>query len=287
VGFVIGVALLGAAMYGAWGQREAIGEALRHAAATRWWVIGAAMVLPLLNWLVTCGIFYVLTRAHSERVRPVEMAALVGASWLFNYLPASPGLFGRVVYHQKVHGIPWTTSAGVVIAAMITSVCVIIVTLFAGAVLGFESAWFVAAPLVLAAGSVVVAWVGRRDAGRWRMAVALALRCVDLYVWAARYYVILLALGMAPTPATALGLGVVSQAAVLIPFLGNGLGIREWAVGLAGPALPGWAAAAGRGTALSVDLVNRACELVVAVPVGLGCAAYLARRDRPGAAGTL
>jgi hypothetical protein len=279
---VVAFALLCAAVWGAWGQREAMAEALRHAAATRWWLIGAALALPLLNWLVTCGIFYVLTRGHSERVRPVEMAALVGASWLFNYLPASPGLFGRVVYHQKVHGIPWTASAGVVISAMLTSVSVIVVVLFVGAMFGFAGPVFVASPAVLALAGFVVAAGNQRRGRPWRMAAAVSLRCLDLYAWGARYFVVMHVIGVDATPSTALGLGLVSQAAVLIPFLGNGLGVREWAIGLLGPTLPGWVATAGRGTALSVDLVNRACELVVAVPVGLLSTAYLARRARTG-----
>ncbi|HYE62328.1 MAG TPA: hypothetical protein VD997_10050 [Phycisphaerales bacterium] len=281
LGFAIALALLAAAINAVWSQRDALAESLRHAATTRWYLIALALALPALNWLTTSAIFYILTNAHPMRrkVRPGEMAALVGASWLFNYLPASPGLFGRVLYHQRFHGLHWKHSVTVVVGSMLTSVAALAVTFVAGVLFAFDSIPFLVAPTVLAVVALTLSILNRRRAvAGWREAAALVVRCLDLYIWAARYYVVLLILDLDPTPTLALSLAAVSQAALLIPFLGNGLGLREWAVGLVGPALPGWAAT--RTTALSVDLVNRACELLIAIPVGLISAAVLAANTR-------
>ena len=72
-----------------------------------------------------------------------------------------------------------------------------------------------------------------------------------------------------------------AQAAALVPFLGNGLGLTEWAVGLTAAALPSWMAG-GVGPEQSVGLlaalVNRAAEVAVALPVGLVSAWWLSRR---------
>ena len=72
-----------------------------------------------------------------------------------------------------------------------------------------------------------------------------------------------------------------------VPLMGNGLGVREWAVGLVGPMLPTWMSAASgglsRGLGLSADLMNRGFELAAALPVGLVCSALLARKQAQGA----
>jgi hypothetical protein len=66
---------------------------------------------------------------------------------------------------------------------------------------------------------------------------------------------------------------------MLVPIVGNGLGLREWAVGLAAPLLTPYVLGLG----LAADLVNRATELVVILVLGLGGMAWLtwhARKQR-------
>ena len=63
----------------------------------------------------------------------------------------------------------------------------------------------------------------------------------------------------------------IADIALLVPFVGNGLGVREWAVGLT--ASRQVAAAVG----LTADLVNRAAELIVAIPLGLAAWVWLTR----------
>ncbi|MHC4784997.1 MAG: hypothetical protein ACYTE6_03445, partial [Planctomycetota bacterium] len=63
---------------------------------------------------------------------------------------------------------------------------------------------------------------------------------------------------------------------MLVPFVGNGLGLREWAVGLAAPLLTPYVLGLG----LAAELLNRAAELVVIVILGLGGIAWLTLRAR-------
>ena len=66
-----------------------------------------------------------------------------------------------------------------------------------------------------------------------------------------------------------------------VPLVGNGLGLREWAVALMRSSLPAWyGAGAASAAGLTADLLNRTAELGVAIPVGLVCAAFVTRRIR-------
>jgi hypothetical protein len=83
-------------------------------------------------------------------------------------------------------------------------------------------------------------------------------------------------------PQTAIGAALVASAANLVPFIGNGLGIREWAVALAAPVLGGYERDAG----LAAELTGRAVDVAVAVPLGLASFAWLVRRLRAAATPT-
>ena len=56
----------------------------------------------------------------------------------------------------------------------------------------------------------------------------------------------------------------------------------KWAVGLTATSLPPelFASGGSRATGLTADVVNRAAELVIAIPLGLACCAWLVRRAR-------
>jgi hypothetical protein len=109
--------------------------------------------------------------------------------------------------------------------------------------------------------------------------LAIGVRYLDVLIWMARYAAVFALVGRPLSWGEAAAVAGVSQAAMLVPFVGNGLGVREWAIRLVAPALPAWFAgdAGLTGTlALSADLLNRAGEIVAAVPVGLLCGARLA-----------
>jgi hypothetical protein len=266
--------------------------------------VGLALALPVANWLLTSGIFYflMLPRAASqgagacdrEHVSFYEMSLLIGSSWLLNYLPLSPGLFGRVAYHKAVHRVPVATSVAVV--AWVFGLRVVVVgamlclVMFAGRDMSIgKYGLLLGSP---AAVLLVLGWIGKlggRCRGAWRFAAAAGLRWLDVLVWMARYAVVFELLGRRLTLAEAGAIAAVSQAAMQVPLLGNGLGIREWAVGLVGPVLPEWmnAGAGGltRGLGLSADLLNRGFELASALPIGLLCTVLVARMRANAGAG--
>jgi hypothetical protein len=81
----------------------------------------------------------------------------------------------------------------------------------------------------------------------------------------------------------AVALAAASQLASLIPLGGNSLGWREWVTGFVAPLLPvglSLTTTIGLHTGLTADLVNRAFEIVLAVPIGLACAAWVGSRTR-------
>jgi hypothetical protein len=141
---------------------------------------------------------------------------------------------------------------------------------------------FLAAPTLL----VGVAAAGARAAGRhwWRELAAMSLRSLDMLAWVGRYAIAFHLVGRPLSLDHVVAITAVCQVAMIVPVTGNGLGLREWAVGLtlAAVSAPGareQAAAIG----LAADLVNRAAETLLAVPVGLLCSYALARavRRRP------
>ena len=81
--------------------------------------------------------------------------------------------------------------------------------------------------------------------------------------------------GQSLTFEQACAIAAVSQAATAVPISGNGLGLREWAVGLTATALPSWFASdpetgpSSMVVSVAADLVNRGVEMAVALPVGI------------------
>jgi hypothetical protein len=242
------------------------------------------LFLPLVNWAISAEAFLLLTRRFAPIPR-TDMFALIGSAWLLNYLPLRPGLLGRVAFHKTVHGVRIRDSAHVIVRSILAS-GLALASLGIAAVL---SRSFGPTPLfaLLALGPALVmsTWFAPRAAGspavRDFMGV-VGLKLMDGFAWAARY---MLAFQLAGCPigiGEALAVAVVAQAAMLIPLAGNGLGLREWAVGLLAASLPAWYAAESSsgsvGLGLAADLICRAGELAAALPVGLVCTAWLSRR---------
>jgi len=286
IGFAIGVLLLGAAIRAVATQDlSAAWTAARHASPA---LAAAVLLLPLANWLLMSATFGVLMRPYG-RVGRAEMSALIGASWLLNYLPLKPGVFGRLAYHKAVNGIGVGDSvraiAGNVGAGFAALGCGIALSVGAHQLpMGPPGARFaIGATAITAAGTALAIGLRRASPGWRARAWAFVIRFVDLLAWALRYWAVFRLVG-APIPmSAALAVAVVSQAASLVPFLGNGLGLTEWAVGLTAAALP-TAIAAGSGPeehlGLLAALVSRAAEVAVAIPVGTTSAAWLSRRWR-------
>jgi hypothetical protein len=249
----------------------------------------------LLNWLLTSGVFYFLMLSAPQdragrRVQFGEMVLLIGSSWLFNYLPMSPGMFGRVAYHKAVHRIPVVVSVRALFAAMGLGIITVMAALCMammgpkGVSTNFYVGALAAPPTVLG----IVAWLMwkcRVGGSSWRQVAACSLRYLDVMVWVGRYAVVFALVGRPLSLPGAVAIAAVSQAAMQVPLVGNGLGIREWAVGLVGPALPEWmlqppGLSLTQGVGLSADLINRGLEFLAALPVGIACTALLARQIR-------
>ena len=292
-GFAIGLVLLAAAVWGFFSQAHTVDLARQSLRSAHPLSMILLVVLPLVNWVLSAESFLALTRRFAPVPRS-DMLALIGSAWLFNYLPLRPGLFGRVAFHKAVHGVRVRDSARVIVQSILGSA--VALAALAGATL--LSRTMGPAPmlglLVFAPGLVMSMWFASDDTqhqGSLAVRVFLGvvgLKILDGMVWTARY---MLAFQLAGSPigvGEALAVAVVAQAAMLIPLAGNGLGVREWSVALLAASLPAWYAAPSAdssaqvtvGIGLAADLICRAAELLIAVPTGLVCTAWIARKFR-------
>jgi hypothetical protein len=279
IGFLVGLALFSAAIWaiahGGADVRTAI-DAARHAP---WWLVAAVLLFPALNWLLVSLSFHVLHTRYAP-VGRVEMSALIASAWLLNYLPLKPGMFGRLAYHKKVNGIRFADSARVLLVnVMLTGasigalVAIAVLVRLSGATFGWVWGWVWCVPLPAALGVAAIVLRARsRERGGgagwpWRLCVSGLLRFLDMMVWVGRYSASFALIGSPLDFESALVVAAVSQVALLVPLAGNGLGLREWGV-----------RAATEPVGLLADVVNRAAELAVSVPLGLAGSAYAARR---------
>lgn len=285
VGAAVGVLVFAAAVWAVAGQREAVGRAWESLRAAPGWMIAALALLPALNLLLTAGVLTVLTRRHA-RVPYAEMFALIASAWLLNYLPLRPGLLGRVAYHRLVNGIPVSRSLRVIGEAIGCGAASLVMLVAAGAAAArLGSGGPADLALVAAPGLATLAlWsVWPRGAGDTRrLLLAASIKYADTLVWVLRYWLVFRAIGAPVGLGGAAASAAVAQAVLLIPVVGNGLGVREWAVGAVSSAMPAAAGALKPTVAvgLMADLANRAAEMTAALPLGLAATAWLAGRLR-------
>ncbi len=282
VGFFLGLLLLCAALYAAASQR---GDALRAWNSVRSsspLLIALALVLPAVNILVTAMSFWVQMR-RCGTIGPGEMTAAIGASWLLNYLPLRVGMFSRLAYHKTVNHIAVRDSVRAMFIGMGFGAGAVLVVLAIAATVRSDAgpaAWSaaLAAPAVL---TLIATAAGARSGWSWLPAVFL-FRYLDMLVWVARYWIVFRLVGEPIGIPQAAAVAAVCQLTLNIPLVGNGLGLREWAVGITASRLPvGLFDSTGKvamSVGLAADLANRAAELIVAIPGGLACAAWLARK---------
>jgi hypothetical protein len=287
ISFAVALCLLIAAGVAVGRHTGELRRAIDSAASAPWWLVALALTLPLLNWLLMSASFWVLMRRHGS-IDLREMACLIATAWLLNYLPLRPGLLGRVAYHKTVNGIPVARSVQVTItsiAAAGVAIGVLIGLCAACATLAWTSKTqigvIVVAPVL--AGLVLTA-IAHAGAAPWWLVLTVVFRYIDLLVWVARYLVVFALIGQPLTLVSAAAIASVAQVAMLVPLVGNGLGLREWAVGAVAGALPPEVLSAGgrltTAAGLAADLVNRVAEVTCAVPIGLACAFTLAKTSR-------
>lgn len=280
IGFIIAVALLAAATWALIRNPDELRHALDAARNAPWWLIALALVFPLANCLLMSLCFWVLMNRHG-RVRFAEMTCLIGAAWLLNYLPLRPGLIGRVAYHKSVNGIPVSRSVQVTIIAIALAGLAILIFLGVTIVAATLQPVVAGSIAIFAAPAVIPLAAAPLLGQRWREAVTLSVRYADLLVWAARYVVAFRITGHEIPFTAGAAISCVVQIAMLVPLFGNGMGLREWAVGASAAALPpdvmNTRGALSTASGIAGDLCNRVAEVLVAIPVGLISFVFLAR----------
>jgi hypothetical protein len=267
----VGLGLLATAIVTVAREHETLAGALDTVSRPSLWRVCLLAAAVAANVVLTALMFSVLISRYGK-VSAIEMQALVAAAALLNFLPLRPGLFGRIAYHRAFNAIPAVATVKTVLQAAALSVAV---------------AAYLALALVVSARLPVPLWVpvglpvpllaaaaATKRARIW--AAAGLIRYLEVMVWALRYFVAFGLLGARIDFQDALAFACVSLVAMLVPFVGNGLGLREWAVGLAAPLLTPYVLGLG----LAAELLNRAAELVVIVVLGLGGIGWLTLRAR-------
>jgi hypothetical protein len=263
---VLGVGLLATAIVTVVGEHETIAEALDAVRRPSLGKVCLLVAAVAANVGLAALMLSVLISRYG-RVAPLEMQALIAAAALLNFLPLRPGLFGRIAYHRTFNAIPAAATVKTVLQAVGLSVAVAAYLALALVVSGRGPVplWMtVGLPVPLLAGAMVV------RAPRVWVAAGL-IRYLEVMVWAVRYHTAFALLGSPIDAHAALAFACLSLVANLVPFVGNGLGLREWAVGLAAPLLTTYVLELG----LAAELVNRAAELVVILVLGLSGIAWL------------
>jgi uncharacterized membrane protein YbhN (UPF0104 family) len=238
-------------------------------------VVAALIGAMVASVLLTGMTFWFLTRRFG-RIGVLEMQALMAATALANYLPLRPGLLGRVVYHSSRNAIRPRDSIRTIAEAMGLSVLalgVLVPSLLVGHRLGLSPVPAAIVPVGLALLVSVPALAVRTSRP---LAWAFLTRFAETLLTALRYDIAFRLVG-SPLPwHVAAAIACVSMVATMVPFVSNGLGLREWAIGLLAPLLAGISLERG----LAAELLNRAIEVAVIVPSGSLGFFWLWKRSR-------
>ncbi|MEQ9207498.1 MAG: hypothetical protein RLN78_09045 [Phycisphaerales bacterium] len=269
--FVLSMVLLvgaGYFVYTATDGLEGVWDSVRTAP---WWMIALIILGPMGNHISVAMCLQALQSRHGK-VGIIEMYVLVGSAWLFNYMPMRPGLIGRIGYHKSINNIRLRDSLeSSVWSGILAGIANGLMLPIAFLMMMVPQGWSLLLPFVPVVVAILLSMVltGRR---KKLIILALAYRQLDVIVWLGRYWLAFEVLGLDVSIGDIAVISAVSQLASLMPLTGSGIGFREWAVGL-------MASAGGHamGTAMAGDLINRAAETFVVVPVGLVCTALVAR----------
>ncbi len=301
-GFAIATVLFGLACVVVWRDREAISMIRSSVAAGGAPRLAVVWVLVALNVVCTGATFWFLTPLDGHgraRVGAREMFFLISGANLSNYLPLRAGMLGRMAYHRTYNAIPVRESAGILFRSLLLSAGAVLTLAFLGAtvlrpdrgIVAWAQAGAVVLPLIAAFG--VAVFMRHQSGGRGgvaRTALAFAARYADMLCWAARYAIVFSAAGLDLSWSQAIAYTAIAQVSMTIPIVGNGLGLREWMIGVLGAVLPVWAvgtvSTTTRDQRLAAELVHRGVELLAILPLGVLGAMWVARRVARGKQGT-
>jgi|GEM_PF-2275160 len=302
LGYALGLLLLVAAVFAVAQAGDPLDTLAPLAHADPLAVLGVVALTVAIGFFVSLGFWAATTRYG--RVGVGEMFALIVAAWLLNYLPAWPGMFGRLAYHKAVNKIAVRDAVkGVVWANVVNTANAALMAALVLAVPLFVSRDQTLIGLVTLA-PMVAMFVGAealrrspadRERQHWRLLLCGGFRWIEMLGWAARFWLIFLIIDRPIAWSCALTLACLPTLVRAVPISPNGVGVRTWAVGLtivmlhslglpteADPAESAHDLAWNVG--LTADLVLLAVEVVVALPLGLGASAWLAKRRKRGGA---
>lgn len=279
VGAVVGIALLALAAWTVVADRAQLSAAFAALRDPPPSLVALVLASVAASVLLTGLLFSILMRRFA-RVGFLEMQSLLAATALLNYLPLKPGFIGRIAWHRARHGVAVRDSLRTLVEAMLLSLAVIaafLAALAATNALGLAPGLALALPAVAAAG---LAFRATRTACE-----AFLVRQAELALWTLRYWAAFRLIGAPIELDAAIALGGASVLATLVPFVSNGLGIREWTIALLAPIVArhgGDSVTAAQG--IVAELVLRAAEIAVILPTGLAGLAHLARLRARGTA---
>lgn len=278
VGFVVGVALIVAAVLALTSNRDDFEHAMTSVRSAPLWMLAAVVALPMGNALIVSWSFWLLMR-RLGRVPFADMFHLICSSWLLNYLPLRPGLVGRLVYHKLVHGVSLKASVAVSIAlALMTGLAA--GHMFA---VGVSFEWGVLAGLGIFAATTLGIYffaglaaehTPARIFAKKDLRYALLCRYADHAVWTLRFWIGFAVVGAPIDLHTAILVAGAVQIAYLFPLTGAGMGVVEWAVGAVAAFL---ITSVSPETGIAAALVCRVAELPATVACGLVGSAFIAR----------
>lgn len=287
--FALGVLLIAGAIAMLTRNADALRPALASLRGSPAWYLPLLLVLPLINIASVSAGFWVLTEPHARRgvygrLTPIETIALITSGWLLNSLPLRPGLLGRVAYHAVVNRVPVAISVLVLLRVMgcaAAALAIMLATLWLAQRATLSAAGVLTALAASVLGTLALSVLIKRllpASDGWRYLACIACRLVDINVWTLRYLVIFSALGRSLSPLHAGVIAASSEAAMLSPVQ---IGLREWVVGLTSSWLSGNVSTIDPHQAsvgILADVINRAIEVGLGLPLGLLAGAWLAKR---------
>jgi uncharacterized membrane protein YbhN (UPF0104 family) len=272
VGLVVGLACFALAIHVAVREREEFAKAI-DALRDPDPLAVAMVLLSVAVGAALSGLLFHLLMRRFGRVPFWEMEALISASAFANYLPLKPGFVGRVAYHRLRHGIRASHTLRTIVEAIALSgtvAGVFLLSLLALRALGAPGELALLAPALLAPAMRLPSVRG--------LSQALLVRQAELALWTLRYWAVFRLVGVPIDLETAIVLASVSVIATLLPIVSNGLGIREWVIGLLAPMISHEPVSTSQ--AIVAELVHRAAEIAVMTPLGVGAILYLVRLNR-------
>lgn len=273
IGVVVGLALMVAAVVLVVQRHEQVVAAFEAIKRPSPLLLMALPLCVLGNLLLTGAMFHQLMSRYG-RVGHGEMQALIAASALANYLPLRPGLFGRVAYHAVVNRIPPSRSVRTIAQAILLTACAalaLMTIVLLAPLIASHAVWIMLPAPAMLLLIVSAAW---RAPGVRPWCFAAMARYLDMLLWVARYALAFALVGAHVPVASAAACACVGTLATMIPFSSNGLGLREWAIGMMAAQLMAITLELG----ITAELVNRAAEVGVILLAGLAGWAWLARR---------